>query len=230
MSKFTRCLLFLLAAILAAPAFATEADLTGNWLLEMDGRSPSGEKTATVTFETDGDGIVVRMTGKKGTVECPGTLAGDELTFEYTSPKKKVTATYRGKVRGELMGGEVDVGSRQIKWHARRTKDDSGFKFDGTWTFFIEGEPRDYANLTKMTFSQDGPELIVTLTSNDMAVECRGYLEGEEIGFEYAREKRDGSGTYTAQMTGSIAGALMSGEADLHEHGKTTWRATLDVD
>ena len=229
MSKTTRCLLFLLAATLAAPAHAGDMDLSGTWLLEMDGKSPSGEKTATVTFETGADGVVVHMAGKKGTVSCPGTLEGDELTFEYTSPKKKATATYRGKIRGELMGGEVEMGSRQVAWHAHRAQD-GVFPLAGTWTFFIDGEPRDYANLTKMTFSQDGPELIVEMTANDMDVECRGTLEGDAIGFEYHREKRDGSGTYVAKMTGSISGALMSGEAELGGHGKTTWRATLDVE
>lgn len=230
MFRIHRCLLVLLAVLLAAPAFGGEADLSGTWLLEMDGKSPSGEKTAEVTFENGDDGLVVHLAGKKGTVECPGTLEGDELTFEYTSPKKKASATYRGKVRGELMGGDVAVGSRQIKWWARRAQDDNGFQFDGTWTFFIKGEPHDYANLTKMTFSQDGPELIVTLKANDMEVECRGSLEGNNIRFEYHRQKHDGSGTYVAVMTGSISGALMSGDADLGEYGKTTWRATLDVE
>lgn len=217
--------------LLAAPALA--ADLAGEWLLTMDGKSPSGEKEATLTFAATADGepageLKVTMSGKSGSVESPGKLADGEVSWLYTSPKKGVQATYQGRVRGSLMGGTVDVKGKPVAWQARRVGDDV-FDLAGTWTFFIKGEARDYANLTKMTFAQDGPDLVVTMASEAMEVECRGTLDGVALSFDYVRATQDG-GEYTAKMTGSVSGALMGGDADLGEYGRTTWNATRDTE
>ena len=154
-------------------------------------------------------------------------MDGDQLRFEHAPPGKKSSlVVFSGRVRGDLMGGEVDMGPRgKSAWQATREGDEV-FDLTGTWTFFQKGLPKDYANLTKLRFSQEGPDLVATFTTGDVETVCRGYLDGERLGFEYSRETAQG--TFGGKYSGRVSGDLMSGEVDMGEGGKTTWRATRD--
>ena len=158
----------------------------------------------------------------------PVELEGDEIRFEHAPPGKKASvAVFTGRVHGDLMGGEVDMGKRgKSTWQAIR-EGDAVFNLSGTWTFFQKGLPRDYTNLTKLHFHQDGVDLVATFTTGDDETVCRGYLDSDVLGFEYSRTLEGGE-TVGASYSGKVSGDMMRGEVDMGPGGKNTWQATRD--
>jgi len=192
----TRAFLALMAAIvLAVPMLAgaddavagSEAvagtDLHGTWTMTVQGKAPPGKNFGRLTFERDGEETFVVMHGKGGELRGPCQVDGDEIRFEHASPGKTgAVAVFTGRVRGDLMGGALDMGKRGTSaWQAIRDGDEV-FDLSGTWTFFQKDLPRDYANRTKLQFSQEGHELVATFTTGDEETVCRGYLDGDAVG------------------------------------------------
>ena len=215
------------ALLLAVPALADDAgpDLSGSWTMTIQGKAPPGKNFASLAFNGNGE---VTLGGKGGELQATVELDGDEIRFEHTSPGKKASvAVFTGRVEGDLMGGEVDMGKRgKSAWQAIRDGD-AVFNLTGTWTFFQKGLPRDYINLTKLHFHQDGPELVATFSTADDETVCRGYLDGDELGFEYSRTTKGGE-TVGGAYTGRVSGDMMRGEVDMGAQGKSTWQATRD--
>ena len=225
-----RVLITVLAVgLAAAPATAGdgEIDLSGAWEMTIQGKTPPGKNYSALTFEGGGDDLVVVMRGKGGELRNAATLDGDALRFEHAPPGKKSSlVVFSGRVRGDLMGGEVDMGKRgKSTWQATR-EGDGVLDLTGTWTFFQQGLPKDYANLTKLRFHQEGPDLVATFTPGDDETVCRGFLDGDSLGFSYSRET--GGGTAEGTYSGRVSGDIMSGEVDMGAGGKATWRATRD--
>ncbi len=218
------------ALLLALPAIAGDGgtDLAGNWTMTIEGKTPPGKNFSNLTFEAKGDAVSVTMRGKGGELHGNVEIDGDEIRWEHAPPGKKVSvAVFAGRVHGDLMGGEVDMGKRgKSAWQAVR---EGGGVFDltGTWTFFQKGLPRDYTNLTKLHFHQDGPALVATFTTADQETVCRGYLDGESLGFEYSRTTEGGE-TVGGSYEGKISGDMMRGEVDMGVAGKSSWQATRD--
>ena len=222
-------LLALLAVPAAASAQASDGpDLSGTWTMTIQGKAPPGKGFASLAFEGEGEDTVVVLSGKAGELTEPVEIDGDTLRFEHETPAKKAAvAVFTGRVSGDLMGGEVDMGKRgKSAWQAIR-EGDGVFDLSGTWTFFQKGLPRDYANLTKLYFSQDGPDLVATFLTGDEETVCRGFLDGGSLGFEYSRATHDGQ-TVEARYTGTVSGDMMRGAVDMEELGQSTWQATRD--
>ena len=220
-----------LLALLAVAAFAEPPgppDLSGTWTMTIEGKAPPGKGFASLAFEGESEETVVVLSGKGGRLTEPVEIDGDTLRFEHETPgKKAVVAVFTGRVRGDLMGGEVDMGRRGTSaWQAVR---EGGGVFDlsGTWTFFQKGLPRDYANLTKLYFSQEGPDLVATFLTSEEETVCRGSLAGDRVTFEYSRTTGGGQ-TFGASYAGVVSGDVMRGEVDMGEAGKSTWQATRD--
>lgn len=226
----TKLVVATLCLIVAGPAMSAEdADLSGEWAMTLLGKSPTGEKDATLFFERDGFQIKVKMTSKRGEAEAVGYVDGTEIRFYYVRAGKKedVVAKYTGHVRGDLMGGEVDMGKGgKTIWMARRG---SKKKVDlsGTWTLQMQGESPSGLDLVKMTFRQEGHNIVAMLTSELGVVECEGFIEDDEITFYYVRATGDGE--FIARFHGLLGGAVIGGEVEMGKHGKTTWIATKDV-
>ena len=224
------CAPLVAAILIAVPAFAgaDDLDLSGVWGMTIQGKAPPGKNFGTLTFERDDEGTFVVMHGKGGELRGPCQVDGDQIRFEHTSPGKKgAVAVFTGRVRGDLMGGEVDMGRRGTSaWEAIREGDEV-FDLSGTWTFFQQGLPRDYANLTKLQFTQEGPDLVATFSTGDEETVCRGYLDGDAVGFEYSRVTHTGD-TVGAAYAGKVGGDMMRGEVDMGQLGKSTWQATRD--
>ena len=223
----------ILATTLAvAPALAQgfvegAVGLDGTWTMTIQGKAPPGKNFASLTFERQGEESVVIMKGKAGELRDVYEIDGDELRFEHTPPgKKTTTVVFTGRVRGDLMGGEVDMGKRgKSQWQAIREGDDV-LDLSGTWTFFQKGLPRDYINLTKLHFSQQGPDLVATFTTGEDETVCLGHLDGNSVGFEYSRDTADG--TVGAKYVGQVAGDMIRGKVDMGAAGQSTWQATKD--
>jgi len=220
----TACLLAAAGAI-----SAQEADLSGEWTMTMLGKSPTGEKEATLAFERDGFQLKVAMTSKRGKAEAIGYIDGSEIRFYYVRAGKKedVVAKYTGHVRGDLMGGEVDMGKAGTTvWMARRGSE-KNVDLSGIWTLQMRGESPSGLDLVKMTFRQEGHNIVAILTSELGEVECEGFIEEDEITFYYVRTTEDGE--FVARFHGLLGGAVIGGDVDMGKHGKTTWMATKDV-
>lgn len=219
-----------LIAIATAPRTAAGegVDLAGTWVMTIEGKTPPGKNFSTLSFANEGEDLTVLISGTAGELRGDCTLDGDELSFEHAPPgKKSSVVVFRGSVRGDLMGGEVDMGKRgKSKWQAIRDAEDT-FDLSGTWTFFQKDLPRDYTNLTKLRFHQDGPELVATFTTGDVDTVCRGHLDGDTIDFGYSRSLEDGS-SIEARYRGKIGGDRMRGEVDMGAMGQSTWQATRD--
>lgn len=98
-------------------------DLSGEWLMTMEGESPSGQQSATLTFRQEANNLVVTMVGARGKVECEGWIDGNALRFYYIRPSAtaEFVAKYTGHVGGDTMGGEVDMGEQgKTTWRATR--------------------------------------------------------------------------------------------------------------
>ena len=227
--RASRFLIPALLALLAPAAIAGDGpDLSGTWAMTIAGKAPPGKGFASLTFGSEGEETVVVLAGKGGELTTPVAIDGDTLRFEHETPGKKASvAVFTGSVRGDLMGGEVDMGRRgKSAWQAVR-EGDGVFDLSGTWTFFQKGLPRDYANLTKLYFSQDGPDLVATFLTGAEETVCRGSLAGDRVTFEYSRTTGGGQ-TFGASYAGTVSGDMMRGEVDMGGTGKSTWQATRD--
>ncbi len=217
------------AIILAVPAIAEIGpDLSGTWTMTIQGKAPPGKNFARLTFERDGQQTSLTMRGKGGEAHSTWETDGEGIRFEHVpSGKKTSAAVFSGRVHGDLMGGEVDMGKRgKSTWQAIR-EGEAVFNLTGTWTFFQQGLPRDYANLTKLHFHQQGADLVATFTTGDLETVCKGYLDGDSMGFEYSRTAAGGEAV-EASYTGKVSGDMVRGEVDMGALGKSTWQATRD--
>lgn len=207
-------------------AVAGEVDLSGTWVMTVEGDSPSGEESIELTFEQDENGMVATMKGEKGEVQCVGWADGGKVRFYYTraTDDGEFVAKYTGHVDGDLMGGEVEMGDHGMtKWRATRSAD-KGIDLSGDWTMTMEGESPTGVKDVALSFSQDGSSLIATMETDNGQVECEGHIEGNSLRFYYVRPT--GGEDFVAMYGGHVGGDVMGGEVSMGEHGKTSWKAT----
>jgi len=119
-SFFTLSILVLMTVSLSA----LDVNVTGDWELTMT--SPRGERTQDFHFEQKGEKLTVTWTGFRGQdeVTAEGTVKGNEIEWSYTSSGRgggEFTMTYKGKIEGDTMSGEVQMGDRaSFEWTAKR--------------------------------------------------------------------------------------------------------------
>lgn len=103
--------------ILIAGAFAAQAaqdkpaNIGGVW--EMTMQTPQGDMTADATFVQDNDRFKFTMPGPQGMeLAGEGTVKGKDLewTVLISGGMGEMTLTYKAKVDGETMTGEVQAG------------------------------------------------------------------------------------------------------------------------
>jgi hypothetical protein len=96
--------------------------LDGEW--ELTTQAQQNEVTWKVVFKRTGEALEVTMTGPRGNEFVgAGTLKGQEIEWSVkrSTPQGERTLTYRGRVEGDLMSGEVQVGRlRSFPWEAKR--------------------------------------------------------------------------------------------------------------
>ncbi|MCX6573599.1 MAG: hypothetical protein NTX99_06365 [Candidatus Aminicenantes bacterium] len=93
----------------AAPA--KPVDVAGVW--EMTTQSPQGDMTADATFVQDNDKFKFTMSGPGGfEMAGEGTVKGQDLEWTVTisTPQGEFALTYKGKIDGETMSGDVQAG------------------------------------------------------------------------------------------------------------------------
>lgn len=122
-------LLALTLGLLPALAFAAgSVDVTGVW--EMTIQIPQGDQTVEATFTQEGEKLKVSMEGPQGyPLEGEGTVKANavEWAFFISSPMGEFMLFFTGKVDGETMSGEVQMGDfGAAGWSAKKKKEPSG--------------------------------------------------------------------------------------------------------
>lgn len=113
----------LVLGLLAALAFATAAvDINGVW--EMTIQTPQGEMTADATFVQDKDAIKFTMPGPQGMeMKGEGTVKDKDVEWTVTvsGGMGEFVLVFKGKVDGETMSGEVQMGDfGTAPWTAKK--------------------------------------------------------------------------------------------------------------
>jgi len=107
----------LLAALLALGTLSAQdvpakpAAIGGVW--EMTTQTPQGDMTSDATFVQEGEKIKFTATGFQGMeMAGEGTVKGQDVewTVVISTPQGDFSLTYKGKVDGETMTGEVQAG------------------------------------------------------------------------------------------------------------------------
>ena len=121
---------YLLAMILAVGALVAQtvpvktAEIGGVW--EMTTQTPQGDMTADATFVQDKESIKFTMVGPQGmemTGEGKVTGKDVEWTVTISGSMGEFVLTYKGKVDGETMSGEVQAGDfGAFPWTAKKKK------------------------------------------------------------------------------------------------------------
>jgi hypothetical protein len=98
-------------ALAAQDAPAKPAKVGGVW--EMTMQTPQGDMTADATFVQENDKFKFTMPGPQGMeMAGEGTVKGNELEWAVviSGGMGEFTLTYKAKVEGETMTGEVQAG------------------------------------------------------------------------------------------------------------------------
>jgi hypothetical protein len=110
---------------LAALAFAaTAVDVNGVWELTL--QTPQGDMTADATFVQDKEAFKFTMPGPQGMeMNGEGTVKDKDLEWTVTVSTQmgEFVLVFKGKVEGETMSGEVQMGDfGTAPWTAKKKK------------------------------------------------------------------------------------------------------------
>ncbi len=101
---------------------ATAVDINGVW--EMTIQTPQGEMTADATFVQDKDAIKFTMPGPQGMeMKGEGTVKDKDVEWTVTvsGGMGEFVLVFKGKVDGETMSGEVQMGDfGTAPWTAKK--------------------------------------------------------------------------------------------------------------
>ena len=116
--------LLVLGTLSAQDVPAKPAAVGGVW--EMTTQTPQGDMTTDATFVQDGEKIKFSATGFEGMeMAGEGTVKGQDVEWTVTlsGPMGDFVLTYKGKVDGETMTGEVQAGDfGAFPWTAKKKK------------------------------------------------------------------------------------------------------------
>jgi hypothetical protein len=104
-------ILLVAGALAAQTAPAKPANIGGTW--EMTMQTPQGDMTADATFVQENDKFKFNMPGPQGMEFAgEGTVNGQELEWSVliSGGMGEFTLTYKAKVEGDTMTGEVQAG------------------------------------------------------------------------------------------------------------------------
>lgn len=110
-------------ALMVIPMSALQANVAGDWEMTTEGRR--GPRTTTIHIEQDGEKITVTMPGMRGggEIKAEGTVKGNDIEWSVTrsTQRGEFTMTYKGKVEGDTMSGEMQMGDfGSMEWKAKK--------------------------------------------------------------------------------------------------------------
>jgi len=99
-----------------------KVNVSGDWEITLI--TPRGERTSDITFVQEGENLKVTMKDPRGAeISGTGTVKGNEIEWTVTrsTPRGEMTLTYKGKVEGDSMAGQVQMGDfGSADWKAKR--------------------------------------------------------------------------------------------------------------
>ena len=112
----------ILAVLMGIIPASAAVDVTGVW--EMTIQIPQGEQTVEATFTQEGEKLKISMEGPQGyPLEGEGTIKENAVEWALTisSPMGEFSLFFTGKVDGEKMTGEVQMGDfGAAGWSAKK--------------------------------------------------------------------------------------------------------------
>jgi hypothetical protein len=113
----------LAALVLLAPLTLclAQESVSGEWDLTIN--TPRGEMTSTAKFVQEGEKLTVTMISPRGESTGTGTIKGADIEWTVTreTPRGQMTITYKGKVEGNTMKGEAQMGDfGTAEWKATK--------------------------------------------------------------------------------------------------------------
>ncbi len=101
--------LFVLAALVAAPAFAQGTNVTGTWAFTVT--TDQGSGNPTLTFKQEGETLTGKYEGQLGSADLTGTVKGTAITFAFTLDMQgqQAPVTYAGTVEKDTMKGTMNI-------------------------------------------------------------------------------------------------------------------------
>ncbi len=121
MSKMKSLVLAVLFVLAPLTLCLAQENVAGEWDFTMT--TPRGEMAATAKFVQEGEKITVTMVGERGESSGTGTIKGADIEWTITreTPRGTFTITYKGKVEGNSMKGEAQMGDfGSAEWKATK--------------------------------------------------------------------------------------------------------------
>ena len=241
----SKCTLFALFLLVAAPAFA-QTSVAGDWDVTVN--SPQGSNTTLVTFNQDGEKVSGIFKSPQGQLPFEGgTLKGGDLTFTFTITTQgiQLPITLTGKVEGATMIGKADFGGfAEGDWTAKRTGGTStasttttstttttvttsttttpGLGAAGKWDVMLKTPGGDFP--ASATLSETAGKLTGTFGSQMGEVAVAGSVEGKAVKLSFTAQTPQGD--LAVVMTGDIDGdSIVNGKAEIAGMGQMEWSA-----
>jgi hypothetical protein len=130
MAKNTSILLLVFLLLPAIPALSQtkeptqEVNITGVW--DTTTQTPNGDMTGEVTFTQEKETLKVSMSGPQGTpLAGQGTVKEGvvQWTVTMSGPNGDFTLSFKGKVEGEKISGQIQAGDfGSFTWVATKKK------------------------------------------------------------------------------------------------------------
>lgn len=121
MSKTKNIVLAALLLLAPLTLCLAQENVSGEWDFTMT--TPRGEMASTAKFVQEGEKITVTMISERGESSGSGTIKGADLEWTITrdTPRGQFTITYKGKVEGNTMKGEAQMGDfGSAEWKATK--------------------------------------------------------------------------------------------------------------
>lgn len=112
-------------ALLAFSQSAQQVNVTGDW--ELTVTTPRGERPPqTISLKQEAEKLTVTTTDPRGgEIKGEGTVKGNEIewTIIRTGQRGEMKMTYKGKIEGDTMSGQVQMGDfGSFDWKAAKKK------------------------------------------------------------------------------------------------------------
>ena len=106
----TRLAAFTSAVALASSVLFAQANVAGNWTLDVD--SPQGATKVNLVLAVEGEAVTGTIASDMGESKFTGTLKEGTVTFSFdiAGPQGPMTITTKAAVTGDDMKGEMDYG------------------------------------------------------------------------------------------------------------------------
>ena len=113
----------LVATLVALPALAQHADVSGSWTMTLE--TPQGASTPTLVLKQSGQTLTGTFEGRMGETPVTGTVKDTaiSLSVKVNAQGQELELVFSGAADGDQMKGTVDFGGMgTANWSAARKK------------------------------------------------------------------------------------------------------------